>query len=246
MPPTFDNTIIALERSGVLLTRVTKIFFAIVSANTNDTLQKVQEEVAPRLAAHNDAIRLNTSLFKRIDTVYRQRDSLHLDGTQRFLIQRYYKDFVRSGVLLSDAEKSRLRTLNIEESKLTTSFQEHLLAATKAGALVVQDRHELDGLSDAEISAAAEAAHQRGMDGMWVLSLQNTTQQPSQASLHNRTVRERLFIASTTRTEKQDSNDTRRNILRLAGIRVEKARLLGYPNYAATSLPTTWQRLHRP
>ena len=232
-PASFDNTIVAMEESGALLTRTAKVFFAIVQANTDDTLQKVQQEEAPRLAAHNDAIYLNDQLFKRVKSVYEQRGDLHLTDVQKFLVERYYKDFVRAGALLSKEDKERLRELNQEESKLTTSFQNKLLAATKAGALVIDDKKELEGLSDAEISAAAEAAHQRGLDGKWVLTLQNTTQQPAQASLKDRAVRERLFRASTLRAEHGDANDTRQVILRLAELRIEKAKLLGYPTYAA-------------
>jgi peptidyl-dipeptidase Dcp len=230
---TFENTIIAMERTGALLTRTEKVFFAMTSANTDDTLQKIQEEEAPRLAAHADAIHLNEKLFQRVKDVYDQRDKSGLNAVQKFLVERYYKDFVRAGALLSDADKKRLREINQEESKLITSFQNKLLAATKTGALIIDDKKELDGLSEAEISAAAEAAHQRGLDGKWVLALQNTTQQPAQISLRNRAVRERLFHASTMRAEHGDSNDTRQIILRLAELRIEKAKLLGYPTYAA-------------
>ncbi len=232
-PPTFDNTIVAMERSGALLTRVNKVFSAVILANTDETLQKVQTEEAPRFAAHNDAIHLNANLFRRIKTLYDQRKSLPLNDIQKFLVERYYRDFVRAGAMLSETDKQRLRELNLEESKLVTAFQNHLLAATKAGALVIEDKKDLDGLSEAEISAAAEAAHQRGLDGKWILALQNTTQQPSQASLRRRAVRERLFLASTERAEKRDSNDTRLIIQRLAELRIEKANLLGYPTYAA-------------
>ncbi len=228
----FENTIVAMERSGTLLTRTEKVFFAMTQANTDDALQKIQEEEAPRLAAHADAIHLNEKLFLRVKEVYDQRDKIGLNAVQKILVERYYKDFVRSGALLSDADKKTLRELNQEESKLVTRFQNKLLAATKAGALVINDKKELNGFSDAEISAAAEAAHQRGLDGKWVLALQNTTQQPSQVSLHNRAVREQLFRASTMRAEHADSNDTRQIILRLAELRIEKAKLLGYPSYA--------------
>ncbi len=231
--PTFENTIVALERSGALLTRVNKVFAAVVLANTNDTLQQVQQEEAPRLAAHLDAIHLNATLFHRIKSLYDRRNALHLSGVQKTLLERYYKDFVRAGALLSDTKKKKLQALNQEESTLMTSFQNRLLAATKAAALVVDTKADLEGLSEAEISSAAEAAHQRGLDGKWVLALQNTTQQPAQASLNHRAVRERLFNASTQRAERQDTNDTRLMIQRLAVLRAEKAALLGYPSYAA-------------
>ena len=231
--PTFDNTIIALERSGRLLSRTANAFFALTQANTNDTLQKVEEEVTPLLAAHTDAIHLNDTLFKRVKSVYDRRADLKLDAVQIFLVQRYYHDFVRAGAALSDADKAKLRVLNTEEATLSTNFKNHLLAATKAGGLVISDKTELDGLSDAEIASAADAAKQRKLDGKWVLPLQNTTQQPVQASLKNRAVRERLFKASTTRAELGDSNDTRAIIKRLAQLRADRAKLLGFPTIAA-------------
>ncbi len=231
--PTFDNTIVALERSGALLDRVQRVFYSITSANTDDTLQAVMTEEAPRLAAHRDAIYLNGKLFDRIRTLHDQRESLGLDAEQGRLVDQYYKDFVRSGAQLSEAQKDTLRALNQEESKLSTEFQNRLLAGTKNGALVVRDRAQLDGLSDAEIAAAASAAEQRGLDGAWVLPLQNTTQQPAQASLQDRSVRQRLFEASTRRTEQGDANDTRSLVQRLAQERAERARLLGYADYAA-------------
>ncbi|HEU4641978.1 MAG TPA: peptidyl-dipeptidase Dcp [Gemmatimonadaceae bacterium] len=235
-PPTFDNTIVAMERSGALLTRAAKVFFALTQANTDDTLQKVLSEEAPKLAAHNDAIYLNDRLFQRVKSLYDRRDALGLDAEQKFLVERYYKNFVRSGAQLSEADKDRLRALNQEESKLTTDFQNELLAATKAGAVVVDDSTQLAGMTAGEIAAAAAAAKQRGLDGKWVLPLQNTTQQPAQVSLENRALRQRLFEASTQRAEHGDSNDTRAVIQRLAQLRAERAKILGYPSYAAYNL----------
>ncbi len=231
--PTFDNTILAMERSGALLHRVDKVFTAITSANTDDTLQRVQEEEAPRLAAHNDAIFLNDTLFRRIKSIYARREKLGLDSLQQFLVRRYYKDFVRAGALLGDSDKARLRALNEEEATLSTEFQQRLLAATKAGAIVVTDSTQLDGLSVGEIAAAAQAARDRKLDHGWVLPLQNTTQQPAQAELRDRAVRQRLFEASTGRAERGDSNDTRKLLTRLAQLRAERARLLGFPSRAA-------------
>lgn len=231
-PPTFENTIVAMEHSGSLLTRVSKVFFAMTQANTNETLQQIQSVVAPKLAAHSDALYLNEKLFHRVQTIYDRRETLLLDAVQKVLVERYYKDFVRAGALLPESGKTQLRAINQEESKLTTAFQNQLLAGTKAGALIIDDVHALDGLSEGEISAAAKAAQDRGLTGKWVLSLQNTTQQPALASLNNRTVRERLFNASTKRMEQGDSNDTRSIILRLTALRGERARLLGFPTYA--------------
>jgi peptidyl-dipeptidase Dcp len=231
--PTFENTVVALERSGTLLHRVSRVFFALVSANTDDTLQQVQEAEAPRLAAHTDAIYLNDTLFRRVKSLYDRRASLGLDSMQQFLVARYYRDFVRAGALLADTDKTRLRALNQEEATLSTQFQTRLLAATKAGGLVVDDSSQLAGLSAGEIAAAAQAATDRGLAGRWVLPLQNTTQQPAQAELENRAVRERLFEASVMRAEHGDSNDTRRIVTRLAEVRAERARRLGFPTRAA-------------
>jgi peptidyl-dipeptidase Dcp len=236
----FDNTIVAMERSGALLTRVGKVFGAVVQANTNDALQKVQEDEAPKLAAHQDAIFLNPKLFARVKTLYDNRDSHDaghsLDPESKFLVERYYHNFVRAGAQLSDADKAALRELNKEESTLSTDFQNKLLAATKAGGLVAKDKAEFAGLSDGEIAAAADAAKGRKLENQWLVPLQNTTQQPAQVELSNRATREKLFKASTERTEHSDANDTRAIIERLAQLRAQKAKLLGYPTYAAYSL----------
>ncbi|HEY8164426.1 MAG TPA: peptidyl-dipeptidase Dcp [Gemmatimonadaceae bacterium] len=236
--PTFENTIAAMERSGQLLTRANKVFGAITAANTNDTLQHIQEEVAPKLAAHSDAIYLNDRLFQRVKSLYDRRDALGLTLEQKALVERYNRDFVRAGAQLSEANKTRLRALNQEESKLTTEFQNRLLAATKAGALVIDNVAELDGMSEGDIAAAAEAAKARGFPGKWVIRLQNTTQHPAQASLKNRPVRERLFKASANRAEHGDSTDTHDLVKRLAELRSERAQLLGFPNYSAYALAT--------
>ena len=234
--PTFENTIVPLEKSGAILTRVSKVFNALTSAHTTDTLQAIQEEVAPKLANHNDAIFLNDKLYQRVKSLYDRRESLGLNQEQRALVEYYNRNFVRAGANLSEADKTKLRALNQEESKLTTEFQSRLLAATKAGALIIDDVKLLDGMSEGEIAAAAAAAKQRGLDGKWVIPLQNTTQHPAQASLKNRAVRERLFIASTTRAEHNDSNDTRAIVKRLGELRPERAKLLGFANYSAFAL----------
>jgi len=234
--PTFDNTIVAMERSGALLTRVSKVFGALAQANTNDTLQKVQREEAPKLAAHRDAIFLNAKLFERVKAVYAQRDSVGLDADSKRLVERYYRSFVRAGAQLSAADQEKVRELNKEQSKLNTEFREKLLAATKAGALVVDDAADLDGLSPGDLAAAAEAAKTHKLDGKYVIALQNTTQQPAQTSLKQRATRQKLFEASIERTEHADANDTRDPIKRLAQLRAERAKLLGYDNYADYNL----------
>jgi peptidyl-dipeptidase Dcp len=235
-PPNFDNTIVAMERSGALLDRAAKAFFAVVGANTNDTLQKIQDVIAPKLAAHRDAIYLNDQLFQRVRGVYDRLAGSTLSAEQKAVVERYNRDFVRAGAQLSEADKIRMRALNQELSKLGTEFTNKLLAGTKVGALVVDSRSDLDGLTEAEVTTAAEAAKQRGLTGKWVLPLRNTTQQPAQASLRNRSVRQRLFEQSTLRTSRGDSNDTKSTVRRMAQLRAEKAQLLGYPNWAAYTL----------
>jgi peptidyl-dipeptidase Dcp len=234
--PTFDNTLVPLERSGDLLSRALRAFFGIAGANTNDTLQDIQTEEAPRLAAHNDAIYLNDRLFARIRSVYATRGRSGLNAEQVQLVERYHMDFVRAGATLGDADKARLREMNQEESTLTAEFQNRLLAGTKAGALIFDDAAELEGLSEGDLASAAEAAAQRGLPGRWVLTLQNTTQQPALESLRRRDVRERLYRASTHRTDKGDENDTRDIIRRIAQIRAHRAVMLGFRNTAAYTL----------
>jgi peptidyl-dipeptidase Dcp len=234
--PSFDNTIVAMERSGRLLARASRAFHAMTGANTNDTLQAVEKRVAPKLAAHDDAIYLDAKLWERVRAVYDHRDTLDADA--KYLTERYRRDFVRAGAELSESDKTELRALNEEESSLQTDFTQRLLAATKAGALVIDRATDLQGLSTGDLGAAAEAAKARALDGKWVVPLQNTTQQPFQASLADRTVRERLFRASTDRAEHGDANDTRALVLRLSALRPRKAKLLGYPTWAAYVLQT--------
>ena len=232
-PPTFDNTLVALERSGRMFERVSQTFSNVLLANTNPTLDKVQEAMAPKIAAHMDAIYLNPRLFARVQALYARRATLGLNPEQAKLLDVYHQQFVHAGAELSDADKSKLRALNTQLSTLETAFQQKLLAAAKAGALVVDDKAKLAGLSDAEIAAAADAAKARALPGKYVLSLRNTTQQPALASLTDRATREALFRRSWERAEKGDANDTRATIATLAQLRAEKAKLLGFPNYAA-------------
>jgi peptidyl-dipeptidase Dcp len=233
--PTFENTIEKAERSGMLLTRVAKVFFNLAQSNTNPEIQKLQADLAPKLAQHQDEIALNPKLFARVKALYDAREGI-TDPEKKRLVERYYQNFVRAGALLNDADKATLRKLNEEESKLTTEFQTKLLAATNAAALVIDDKKQLDGFSEADIAAAAEAAKSRKLDGKWVVVLQNTTQQPAQVSLKDRATREKLFDASTHRADRGDANDTRRIIQRLAKLRAERAELLGFKNYASYSL----------
>jgi peptidyl-dipeptidase Dcp len=231
-PPTFENTVVALERTGLLLTRVWSAFNCVTGANTNDELQKVQAYEAPRLAAHQDAIYLNAKLFARVKAIYDQRASLHLDPESLRLVEYDYQQFVKAGANLSDADKAKLKKLNEEESTLANTFENQLLAAAKAGAFSTTDPKALAGLSEAQIAAAAQAAQASG----WRIPLQNTTQQPVLAFLSDRATRQAIFLNSWNRAERGDANDTRAVISRLAQLRAEKAALLGFPNYAAWNL----------
>ncbi len=235
-PPSFANTLEAMERSGALLTRVTKVFFNLTAANTSETLQKIKSEEAPKLAAHSDSIFLNAKLFARVKAIYDQRDTLKLDPESRYLAERYYKTFVRSGALLSEADKETLRGLNQEEARLTTKFEDDVLAETNNGALVIDNKADLDGLPESDIAAAAELAKEKKLDGKWVIALQNTTQQPALTYLKNRAVRERLFNASVTRGNDGSENDTKAIVTRLAQLRAQRAKLLGYPDHATFTL----------
>ena len=234
-PPTFQNTLVAMEKTGRLLHRASAAFFAVSAANTNPDLQKVRSAIAPQLAAHADAIHLDPKLFLRVKTIYEQRASLKLDPESLRLVEVTYDQFVHAGANLSDADKEQLKKLNEEMASLSTEFANRLLAATKAGAFVTADKSALAGLSDAEIAAAAEAAKGRKVDG-YVIPLQNTTQQPDLLSLTNRTTRQAIFEDSWNRAEKSDANDTREIISKLAQLRAQKAKLLGYSNYAAWKL----------
>ncbi|HET6586385.1 MAG TPA: peptidyl-dipeptidase Dcp [Oleiagrimonas sp.] len=235
-PPTFENTYVALEKTGALLDRVLHAFSDVTSANTNDALQKVQKEMAPKLAANDDAVYLNDKLFQRLKAVYDKRDQLKLDPESLRLVNVVYNNFVRHGANLAKADKAKLKELNQQAASLSTAFVSKLLAATKAGALVVDNKAALAGLSDAQIDAAAQAAKDRGLSGKWVIPLQNTTQQPLLAQLSDRATRKALFEASWTRAEQGGANDTRDTIKQLAKVRAETAKLLGFPNWAAWKL----------
>ncbi|EHQ30288.1 peptidyl-dipeptidase Dcp [Mucilaginibacter paludis] len=234
--PTLANTLVAMEKSGRLLNRVNAVLNVYTGANTNPVLQKVEQDEAPKLAANNDAIYLNTKLFKRVEAIYQQREQLKLDAESKRLVEFYYQNFVLAGARLSEPDKETLKKLNQEEASLRAKFGSQLLAGTKAGGLVINDKAELDGLSDAAIAAAAQNAKAANLEGKWLLTLQNTTQQPDLQSLKNRATRHKLFEASWTRTEKGDANDTRATISRIAQIRAQKAKLLGFASYAAWKL----------
>jgi len=231
--PTFENTILAMEKSGVLLRRANNIFNTVTGANTDSVLQKLQEDIAPEMAATEDAIHLNSKLFKRVEAVYNDSTNSKLDAESNRLVKYYYQQFVQAGAKLSDADKENLKKLNGQEASLTAKFNNQLLAAAKAGGLEIDNAADLAGLAQSDIDALAQNAKANKSKSKYLISIQNTTQQPLLQSLSNRDVREKLFNASWTRAEKSDSNDTRKTIVNIAKLRAEKAKLLGYPNYAA-------------
>ena len=232
-PPTFDNTIVALEHSGRLLERVASVFFNEASSNTSEAVQQIQAETAPELAAHEDAIHLDSALFERIDELHRRRDELDLDGESSWLLERYHTDFVRAGAALPEADRERLRAINTQLSTLSTSFQQRLLAGQNAATVLIDDAADLAGLTDDEIAAAAATAQAHGHEGRYAIGLILPTDQPGLASLGNRGLRERLLRASTSRGARGGEHDTRDLVKRIATLRAERAQLLGYPDHAS-------------
>ncbi|WP_050736720.1 peptidyl-dipeptidase Dcp [Enterobacter ludwigii] len=232
--PDFNNTVLALEKSGAMLSRVSSVFFAMTSAHTNDDLQALEEQISTELAALANDIWLNDTLFSRVESVW--QDCAALDAESRRLAEETYQHFVLAGARLNDAEKAELKALNTEAATLTSQFNQRLLAATKAGGLVVDYAHQLDGLSPDEITTAAHAAAEKGLNDRWLIPLLNTTQQPALSALRDRQTRENLFNAGWTRTQKGDENDTRALILRLTALRARQAKLLGFEDYASWSI----------
>lgn len=234
--PTLENTIIAMEKSGALLDRVATVFFALISANTNDEMEKIRSEMAPKLSAHSDQILLNGKLFHRVKTIYEQRDQLGLDAESKRLVEKYYTDFIRSGANLSNEEKKSLKKINGEMAVLQTTFSQNVLKEVNALAVVVDSKDELDGLSDAAIEAAANEAKSRELDGKYVLTLRNTSGQPPMASLTNRALRERIHKTSLSRGSRDSDFDNRYILANVIKLRAERAQLMGYNNHAAYSL----------
>jgi peptidyl-dipeptidase Dcp len=235
-PATFDNTIVAMERSGQLLARVSSVFGNLSGANTNEAMQALERELAPKLAAHSDAIRLNAKLYQRIKSLYDKRARLGLDAESLHLLERYNTDFVRAGARLSPADKDKLKAYNAELASLQTTFSQNVLKEANAAALVVDTRAELAGMSDKAIDAAAAEAKKRGMDGKFVIPVANTTGQAPLALLTNRGTRQRLLEASLGRGSRGGEYDNRAVIIKLATLRAERAALLGYPSHAAYTL----------
>ncbi len=231
--PTFENTMLALERSGQTLTRVSRVFFNKSSADSNDFTNQLEEDIAPLLAAHRDSIQLNPRLYERITALYTKRDSLGLDAESVYLIQRYYDEFTIAGAGLSDENKKTLQGYNQTLATLETRFEKNLLADTNDLAVVIEAAAELDGLSDAEISAAGEAAKERGLAGKYLITLVLPTGHPYLASLTNRALRERIMTASRSRGGHGGEHDNRDIVLEMTHLRALRAELLGYPSHAA-------------
>jgi peptidyl-dipeptidase Dcp len=234
-PATFENTLVAIERSGRLLARAAAAFNGVSQANTNPVLQQAKTALAQQLAAHEDAIRLNKKLFERVAAIYQKRASLKLDPESLRLLERQYDQFIHSGANLSEQDKEQLKELNKESSSLSDEFTKRLLAATKAGAYLTEDKAALSGLSDAQLAAAVQAAGGRNAKG-YLIPLQNTTQQPVLTSLSVQATRESIFNNSWNRAERGDANDTLQIIARLAQLRAQRAHLLGFPSHAAWKL----------
>lgn len=232
-PPTFDNTVIALERAGQLLERVAAVFDNLCGSDATPEIQRLEQDLAPRRAAHADAIYLDRRLYQRIDTLYQARDDLDLDPESRWLLERYHTDFTRAGAQLSDPDQERLRELNQELSRLTTAFKNKLLADTNELAVRVEDPSRLAGLSGDAVAAAAEAAREHGHDGGYVLSLILPTNQPALAELADRALREEIYTASISRGARNNAHDTTEAVRQLVRLRAERARLLGYEHHAA-------------
>jgi peptidyl-dipeptidase Dcp len=235
-PATFENTLVAMERSGQLLDRVSRVFYAMASAHTNDTIEEVRSEMAPRLAAHGDAILLNDALFARVKAIHDARDNLELDAESYRLVEETYRDFVRAGAPLSADEKEQLKAYNAELASLQTQFSQNVLGEVNAKAIVVDDPARLDGLGEAGIASAAEAARARDLEGQYVIPLLNTSGQPALSSLTDRALRQRIMETSLGRGSSGGEFDNREVLTRVAKIRAERAALLGYPNHAAYSL----------
>lgn len=229
---TFENTIVALEKSGQMLMRTLLVFFNKSSSDTNDALDKIEEEMAPKLSAHQDAINLNPTLYARIKSLYDNRESFGLNTEDAWLLERYYKDLIHAGAHLSESERDRLKELNEELSKLETQFSKNVLADTNDLAVLVETIDELDGLSENEIASAAAAAKERGHDGKWLIGMVNFSGNPVLDSLTNRTLRKKIMQDSLIKGNRANENDNKPVILKVVNLRAERAKLFGKKTHA--------------
>ena len=232
-PATFDNTILAMEKSGQVLNRAQTVFFSLVGADTNPVREKLRSDYSGKFAAHGDAIALNGKLFARVASLYAKRDSLGLDAEGVRLVERYHTDFVRGGAKLSDADKAKLKAMNSELAALGTKFSQNVLADVNASAVVIDEVKQLDGFTPEQIATAAEAAKARKLEGKYVITLLNTTGQPPESQLTDRATRQKLHEASVARGSHGGEFDNREIISKIMKLRADRAKLLGYPNHAA-------------
>jgi peptidyl-dipeptidase Dcp len=229
---TFDNTIVALEKSGQMLTRVMRVFFNKSSSDTSDALDAIEEELAPKLAAHRDAINLNPVLYSRIKSLYDNRKSLGLNTEDAWLLERYYKDLIYSGAHLTESERERLKQLNEELSKLETQFSKNVLTDTNDLAVLVESLEELDGLSENEIASAAVAAKERGHEGKWLIAMVNFSGNPLLDSLTNRSLRKKIMQESLVKANRKNESDNKPVLLKMVKLRAERAKLFGSDTHA--------------
>ena len=238
--PTFENTIVALETSGKMLTRVATVFFALTGSNTSDKLDAINTEISPKLTAHGDAITLDPVLFARVKAVYDNRAAMTMTPEDAKLLESTYEGMVQAGALLTDAQREEVKTLNSQLSTLTTEFGQAARAAMSDQPVFFDSREDLAGLSDSDIKAAADLAAEKGQPGKFAIALQNTTQQPLLPSMANRAAREKLFKASYHRADGRMTVDTRMLIAEIAELRAKKAALFGQPDWASYAM---WDRM---
>ena len=234
--PTFENTIIALEKSDEFLTRVSSVFYSLSSANTNSQIQEIQQKVAPMLSKLGDDINLNEKLFARVKVLYDNMNSLNLNAEQKNLLENNYKGFIRGGINLKPEEKEKFRKINEELSLITVKFNENILKETNAYMLVVDKKEDLAGLPQSVIIGAAEKAKAKGLEGKWVFTLHKPSLIPFLQYAENRDLREKIYKAYTKRGNNHDAFDNNANVLKIAKLRLQRANLLGYKTHADFSL----------
>lgn len=234
--PTFDNTIVALERTGDLIARALPVFDNLSNAYTSDEIQAIETELSPKFAAYSDAIYLNEKLYGRIAALYNRRDTLGLDAESLRLLEIIHRDFVRAGARLNPEQKAEIQAINSELSGLETKISQNILSEMKSSAVVVDSREELAGLSEEEIADAAALAESKGLNGKYMLGLQNTSIQPVLSKLSNRELRKKIHEASIVRGMRGNEADNRSNIARVLQLKARKAEILGYDSPAAYQL----------
>jgi peptidyl-dipeptidase Dcp len=237
--PTFENTLVALEKSGQILTRMLQVFYNKSSSDTSDSILAIEEEMAPKLAAHSDAIKLNPALFSRVKKLYENRASLGLNEEDVNLLDKYYTDFIHAGAHLTESQRETLKGLNEQISKLQTQFDKSLLADTNDLAVIVDDVKDLDGLSENEIAACAAAAKDRNLEGKYLIGAVNFSGNPLLASLKNRDLRKKIMQNSLLKSNRDNENDTKKTLLELVTLRAKRAKLFGVDNHAQYSLQTS-------